>query len=116
MLVENSAVEDYLDNWSNHIAGRGDSVRGLLILPNKQMVWNLATKDSCIKALNGSRLYIKSADEIEREKAGRFVGFSFERIYIIDTGTLSDITLGILRARLRSPINADCKMYINGKA
>lgn len=114
--MENNAVNDYLDNWGNHIAKRGDSVRGLLILPNKRMVWNLAAKDSCIKALNGSELYIRSADEIEREKAGRFAGFSFERIYIIDTGILSDITLGILRARLRSSTNADCKMYINGKA
>ena len=114
--MENNGINDYLDNWSNYAAERGGSVRGLLILPNKQMVWNLATKDCCIKAANGSKLYIRSADEIEREKAGRFVGFSFERIYIIDTGILSDITVGILRTMLRSTTDADCKMYINGKA
>ena len=106
----NSIVDAYLGDWEQHIAERYDSVRGLLILPDSELV-----SSSCIKALNGSILYIEAAGEVERSEVIKFAGFSFERVYIIDTGILSDRVLAILRAKLRSPVSIGCKMFINVK-
>ena len=113
--MKNDIVNTYLDAWHKYIADRGDSVKGLLILPNIKIVGDLGVTDSHIKSPNGSRLYLEGADEMERGKVGKFAGFSFERIYVIDDGILSNETLAILRSRLRSPLGIDCKMYINGK-
>mgnify|MGYP000867958344 CR=1 FL=1 len=113
--MKNDIVNTYLDAWHKHVADRSDSVKGLLILLNSKMVVDLGVADSHIKSPNGSRLYLEGADEMERDKVGKFAGFSFERIYIIDDGVLSDETLATLRSRLRSPLGIDCKMYINGK-
>jgi len=120
--MENNLIEDYLSDWYKLL----DSIKGtrsLMVLLNPKIVkladlkgtFNYSATNRVISTDCGDRLHIRSCEEINHDGVIRFAGFSFERIYIIDDGILSDEALAILRSRLRSPLGIDCKMYINGK-
>lgn len=123
MRMENNLIEEYLGDWYN-LLDNNKGTRSLMILPNPKIIkladlegtFNYSATTKVIGTYCGDRLYIRSCDEINHDGVVRLAGFSFERIYIIDTGVLSNEVLAVLRSRLRSPLGIDCKMYINGKA
>ena len=121
--MENNIIEAYINDWYDLLDNNKKS-KSLMILPNRKIIqladlkgnFNyLRAKGDISTDCGEHRLIVRSCSGVENDKASRLAGFSFERIYIIDDGILSDETLAILRFRLRSPLGIDCKMYINGK-